>query len=552
MAQSMQLRAFMARTASGWGILMLCLLASGLFACDFTSVQPITLSVSGTHNAAPGFAQVYALTSPDGQIVAVSNQPNFPPMPYGQYQAHAINYEIANPPATLPTVGTPLANITGGCTDIFTRPGFLTVCETSILQACENSGQMIRIVVSPDHNQQPTYHEIVVIVDAFTGNIVAFQPVNSAGMALFTTTTGTGQLQAGSYLAYALNYADPHTPASLGITLGLPWTGNFGLACAQASPPAGILIDPPGACVGGTSNLTACENSGDVIVVHAAGYQNAPGFVQAVVIIDRNTGQVVATALSDAAGFAVFSTLSGTGDLQAGTYWAYAINIQSPDNLSTLGLTPGNFWPGSWGAACADTSLRVPVTVTTPGACTFPLPFHQITLTAKSMDGGNQLNWANQGQANAPLQVIERLTPPSTVTTLHTFQPNPQANTFFDSSPLPNVNTYRIRCQHADGQIHYSNTVGLATSMEPQFNLFPNPSQGGTCAFQWSGLTDGGLRIGIYDLLGRNILQNHLHDLAPSGQQTFNFPTPLAPGSYWVQFTLANGHSQALRLIIVQ
>ncbi len=215
-------------------------------ACDFTSTEDLTITPSGTHNAMAGFTQLYLLTDEDGVILATSSTGNFGPQAYGSYQVHALNYQDINPPSPLPVLGSDVDDFSGGCFDLFTLPSAITVCPVSNLEACENSGQVITVVSTPDFNDGSGFNQAIVVVDTTTGNIAAVSMISGVGTASFTTTSVTGDLLAGGYKAYAVNFQNPETLASLGLLIGNPWTGTFGAACAVASAPVVVVVTPPG------------------------------------------------------------------------------------------------------------------------------------------------------------------------------------------------------------------------------------------------------------------------------------------------------------------
>ena len=142
----------------------------------------------GNHNADPAYTQLYLLTDEDGFIVSVSATGDFGTQNFGSYNAYAFNYETANSPSTLPALGVDIANINDGC-GLFSAPLPLTVCETSVLTTCEDSGDDIIVALNPDFNNDPNYSQLIVIVDDVTGNILyTTAPSTTLGTASYTCT----------------------------------------------------------------------------------------------------------------------------------------------------------------------------------------------------------------------------------------------------------------------------------------------------------------------------------------------------------------------------
>lgn len=212
-------------------------------ACDYTTSDDVVITPNGNHNSDPGYTQIYVLTNSNGEIVATSTNGSFGPQNFGSYQAYGINYEDANAPTTLPIVGSNINDINDGCVSLSNSLD-ITVCETSSLSTCEDSGDDIIIALNPDYNSDPSYNQIIVVVDDATGNIVQVSNFDTNnGTINYTTDASIGDLTNGNYTAYSINYENSETLAGLGIVIGNSWTGSFGGACAEASPGVAILVD---------------------------------------------------------------------------------------------------------------------------------------------------------------------------------------------------------------------------------------------------------------------------------------------------------------------
>lgn len=524
-------------------------------ACDFTSSQDFLVTPSGTHNAAAGFTQIYLLCDADGVILATSTTGNFGPQAYGTYQVHALNYENVSPPTPLPIVGSDVDNFTGGCFSLFSLPSTLTVCGASNTEACENSGQVISIVSAPDYNNGTGFNQAIVIVDTVSGNIAAVSMISSVGSATFTTTTGTGDLQAGGYKAYAVNFQNPETLASLGLIIGNPWTGNFGVACADASAPVVVIVTAPGSCLAGNSILTACENSTEVISIQTSTYNQTAGYHQAVVVVDTVTGLIASVKFTDTNGLAVFTTFTGTGDLNAGFYDVYALNFEDPATLASLGAIIGNPWPISFGAACADTTEPVRAIVTVPGSCLTLLDIEVLSFTGESLSSHDLLTWELIRETDIVsvdlMHAGEELDFKS-IYNLPASSIGSVSGQYRYYQPLPGSNYYRLRFVSANSEESFSEIVELNHGVNSlNMVIAPNPGMDGPVNLILSGEFQGGLEISVIDMLGRSI--RSLNVQAQGSQQSIELlenASFLSAGMYFVK---ASNHLQSFpvkRLII--
>ena len=212
-------------------------------ACDFTTSDNVVIVPGGDHNTDASYIQVYVLTDSDGIIVASNATGDFGTQNFGSYSAYAINYEIANPPSILPTIGVDIFAINDGCASI-SNALVISVCNTSTLNVCEDSGDDIVVALNADYNFDADYNQVVIVVDDATGLIVFISAINAAtGSVNYTTTAATGDLTNGNYTSYAVNYENGETLVGLGLTEGSIWTGSFGSACADASNGASITVD---------------------------------------------------------------------------------------------------------------------------------------------------------------------------------------------------------------------------------------------------------------------------------------------------------------------
>ena len=226
--------------------------------CDFTTSQNVLIIPGGNHNSSAGYTQLYLLTDENGVIVSTSFTGGFGTQNFGSYNAYAYNYESVNPPSTLPSIGININQITDGC-GTFSTALQITVCNSSILTVCEDSGNDIIIAMNSDFNATANYEEVIVIVDDASGNIIYVSNLDpSSGSVNYSTTSVIGDLTNGNYTAYPVNYENSETLIGLGLIIGNPWTGIFGTSCALSSLGASITVD---ICCGADAGVTSAQTS---------------------------------------------------------------------------------------------------------------------------------------------------------------------------------------------------------------------------------------------------------------------------------------------------
>lgn len=202
-------------------------------ACTQTSSicenAPITATSSGGNTA---YTQVYVLADDSGNFIDQNSTGTFASisLPVGNtYQVHALNYDPANPPTTLPSdlnVGNPLSNITGGCFNA----DFLTdyVCFNIISCVCTPTEVCNNVSITATSSGGNTdYTQVYVLADA-SGNFI---DQNSTG------TFPASVLDIGSiYNVHALNYDPLNPPTTLpsGLSVGDPLSNITG-GCFNAN-----------------------------------------------------------------------------------------------------------------------------------------------------------------------------------------------------------------------------------------------------------------------------------------------------------------------------
>lgn len=258
---------------------------------------PIVATSSGGNAS---YTQVYVLADDSGNFIDQNTTGTFPTTSLSTgstYQVHALNYDPANSPTTLPSdlnIGDPLSNITGGCSN----NDFLTdyVCFNIIACTCTDICNTTSITATSSGGNT-AYAQVYVLADN-SGNFVT---QNSTG------TFPTASLNVGSvYNVHALNYdpANPPSPLPSGMSIGDPLSNITGgcfnndfltdvvcfniiaCACTNVCNTASITATSSGGNATYTQVYVLADDSGNFVD------QNGTGTFSAATLIIGDTYQV--------------------------------------------------------------------------------------------------------------------------------------------------------------------------------------------------------------------------------------------------------------------
>ena len=202
-------------------------------ACAQTSSICENAPISATSSSGnASYTQVYVLADDTGNFIDQNNTGTFAStlLPVGSaYQVHALNYDPANPPTTLPSdlnLGDPLSNITGGCfnSDFLTDYVCFNIisCMCTPTEVCNNAS-----ITATSSGGNAAYTQVYVLADD-AGNFI---DQNSTG------TFPANTLDIGSiYNVHALNYDPANPPTSLpsDLSVGDPLSNITG-GCFNAN-----------------------------------------------------------------------------------------------------------------------------------------------------------------------------------------------------------------------------------------------------------------------------------------------------------------------------
>ena len=283
--------------------------------CQQTSTVCETDAVVATSSGGnTAYTQLYVLVdAATGTVVATNGTGTFTGMVVAgnSYQVYALNYNPANAPAPLPTVGqavTMVGTATAGCynSDFLTDYVCfnITSCATSCVQnnnVCENTN-----ITATASGFNASYTQVYVLTDD-SGNFLA---QNSTG-----TFATTGFAVGNVYHVHALNYDPSNPPAPLpsALTVGASISSISG-GCFNGDFLTDYVCYTITACAPTCfAQRNVCEN--EAIIVSSSG--TTAGYTQVYVLTD-DSGNFLAQNTTG-----VFSTLGFTlGD----TYHVHALN----------------------------------------------------------------------------------------------------------------------------------------------------------------------------------------------------------------------------------
>jgi len=283
--------------------------------------DPIVATSSGGNNA---YTQIYALVdAATNLVIASNNNGTFTGLVSAgnSYRVYALNYNPANAPAPLPTVGQSI-NLTGtnitGCynTDFLTDYVCfnITDCASSCIQnnsVCQNAN-----ISASSSGNNSSYTQIYVLADD-NGNFLA---QNTTGI-FSATNLNIGD----TYRVHALNYnpANPPSPLPNALSIGTAIASISG-GCYNSDFLTDYVCYSITACAPFCiQEQNVCEN--EAIIASSSG--STPNYVQVYILTDDN-GNFIAQNNTG-----IFSTL---GFSLGATYHVHALNYDPINPPSPL------------------------------------------------------------------------------------------------------------------------------------------------------------------------------------------------------------------------
>ncbi len=244
------------------------------------------------------------------------------------------------------------------------------------------------------------------------------------------------------------------------------------------------------------------------------------------VISDNNTGNIVAfTSAPDLSAYA------------AGNYTIYGLSLHINVTQTVLNNYAGNSLSSFQSALLNSTVCGNLSTNNVSVSITSPLQLRDIQLSAAASDENVQLLWNTDGEDAIQHYSVEKRTSENEFHIIGNIQGSGAgAYRFYDITPSPGMNYYRIRA-HEKGDKHlYSNVavVNFRKLHQGDIILNPNPSSGTTkIRFPESGK----FQCALMDIKGQMVMQ-----FAAYSQEFTLDISGLASGTYILRCTGTNRH----------
>ena len=249
---------------------------------------------------------------------------------------------------------------------------------------------------------------------------------------------------------------------------------------------------------------------------------------------------------------------------QRGYEWEFtATNFSNPGLQGTL---IDNF-TGTRSAISVTNTTVIPFTVTADPLSAAPnrfmvvfgaqgpLPITISSVRAYQKNPGIEVEWVMQGETDMDRYEVERSADGSSfskVATVASLGNSSQAVNYnwFDASPLPGNNFYRIKSIDKAGKIKYSTIVKVSISKGIEgITVYPNPVNGNDFGLQLNNMAKGTYTITLTNKLGQQVYATSLEHAGGSATITIETKYNLPNGVYDLQ---VNGLGQKMNSKVVK
>jgi hypothetical protein len=246
-----------------------------------------------------------------------------------------------------------------------------------------------------------------------------------------------------------------------------------------------------------------------------------------------NTAYRLPTGPTDAVGMAnlTVNQFHGTGTAP-GNYsgWAGA-------GPSYVTITPGAanvVWNGFWWQVTFPVTGFSGFFITGSGPVTLPVVLQ--SFTGQPQSGGVQLSWAVNDQLQLSDYQVQTSTDGKSFSVIGTVAATTYH--FFQSSPAPGPNYYRLKIINLDGSYVYSNVieVNFAGASNTAVQVLNNPFST-SCSIKITAVRAGSINLRLSDMSGNMLWQQS--ETLSTGVNTIALPQPqsLVPGIYVLSIT---------------
>jgi hypothetical protein len=189
-----------------------------------------------------------------------------------------------------------------------------------------------------------------------------------------------------------------------------------------------------------------------------------------------------------------------------------------------------------------------PFALGSTGGTSNPLLVKFTSIRAAYQSGKVKVDWTNQAETTIDHYVIERSLNSRDFNraghqTALLNGGNIASYTWLDTSVISSTVYYRIKAVGTDGTFFYSSIVQTGPAQQADLLIYPNPVEGDQLTLQTGNTGTGKYQVQVYDINGRNILNQSFVYHGAHFSQVINLPANLHPGIYTLR-VICDGQSQ--------
>ncbi len=197
-----------------------------------------------------------------------------------------------------------------------------------------------------------------------------------------------------------------------------------------------------------------------------------------------------------------------------------------------------------------------PFTIGTTNGDLNPLPVKISSIRAYEKTNGIQIDWTAYNEDKLLNYIVERSANGVDFVAIGSVaarnQPGDQRYGFFDATPLPGVNFYRLKNVDLDSKFGYSNIVKINLDKNDHtITLYPNPVRNGIVSFQSSNLAKGTYDVKLFNAAGQQVYAQKISHTGGAINQTIQLPAGARSGMYSLQLD-HDGEKLISKTFIVQ
>lgn len=181
-----------------------------------------------------------------------------------------------------------------------------------------------------------------------------------------------------------------------------------------------------------------------------------------------------------------------------------------------------------------------------------PLPVQFVQAAAVESAGRVNLHWTTRREQQATRYVIEYSADGNRFDPVGTIPVTFNGSYSWEHTGSWNYRNYRIRAEHAEGQVVYSSLLQLATSARSTPQVYPNPVTGNQIQVLLPEQSGGTCRVSLLQLSGSVICQTQINLQPGQMQMTIPLSVRVPSGNYRLQLHMESGRSSAVIPVHIQ